>query len=113
MTTLPQQTCTACRGDAVPLTKQEIEAHLKALPEWDLAEADEIPQLVRTYRFDDFAAALAFTNQVGTIAESADHHPAITTEWDSVTVSWWTHKIKGLHLNDCIMAARTDQLFLA
>jgi 4a-hydroxytetrahydrobiopterin dehydratase len=27
-----------------------------------------------------------------------------------VTVSWWTHKIGGLHGNDFIMAARTDQL---
>ncbi|WP_372241281.1 4a-hydroxytetrahydrobiopterin dehydratase [Aeromonas hydrophila] len=32
------------------------------------------------------------------------------TKWGKVTVSWWTYKIGGLHRNDFIMAARTDQL---
>jgi len=51
-----------------------------------------------------------FTNQVAKIANDEDHHPAILTEWGKVTVTWWTHKIRGLHLNDFIMAAKTDQL---
>jgi 4a-hydroxytetrahydrobiopterin dehydratase len=33
------------------------------------------------------------------------------TEWGSVTVTWWTHKIEGLHRNDFIMSAKTDELF--
>jgi len=53
---------------------------------------------------------MTFTNQVGEIAEAQGHHPAILTEWGKVTVTWWTHKIKGLHRNDFIMAAKTDRL---
>jgi 4a-hydroxytetrahydrobiopterin dehydratase len=44
------------------------------------------------------------------LAEEEDNHPMIVTEYGRVTVTWWTHKIKGLHKNDFIMAAKTDQL---
>ena len=55
------------------------------------------------------AAALAFTNRVGEIAEEEGHHPALLTEWGRVTVTWWTHKIRNLHVNDFVMAAKTDR----
>ena len=61
-------------------------------------------------RFKNFEQALQFTNKLGTVAEQQNHHPAILTEWGKVTVSWWTHKIGGLHKNDFIMAARTDAI---
>ena len=64
----------------------------------------------RTFKFKDFAEALSFTNKIGRIAEEEAHHPLILTEWGKVTVTWWTHKIKGLHHNDFIMAAKTDLL---
>jgi 4a-hydroxytetrahydrobiopterin dehydratase len=48
---------------------------------------------------------------VGALAEQADHHPAILIKWGKVTVTWWTHVLHGLHLNDFILAARTDRLF--
>ncbi len=38
------------------------------------------------------------------------HHPLIITEWGRVTVQWWSHKIRGLHNNDFIMAAKTDEI---
>ena len=59
---------------------------------------------------DDFAQALEFTKKVGELAEEDAHHPALLTEWGRTTVTWWTHKIKGLHRNDFIMAAKTDKL---
>jgi 4a-hydroxytetrahydrobiopterin dehydratase len=74
-------------------------------------ERQGIKRLERTFRFDNFAQALAFTDRVGEQAEEEGHHPALLTEWGKVTVTWWTHKIKGLHQNDFIMAARTDGLF--
>jgi 4a-hydroxytetrahydrobiopterin dehydratase len=52
-----------------------------------------------------------FTNRVAVIAEEQGHHPLIVTEWGRVAVQWWTHKIKGLHRNDFIMAAKTDEIF--
>jgi 4a-hydroxytetrahydrobiopterin dehydratase len=67
-------------------------------------------RLERAFKFKDFAEALAFTIKVGEIAEAEGHHPALLTEWGRVTVTWWTHKIRGLHRNDFIMAAKTDHL---
>ena len=58
----------------------------------------------------NFIEAMAFTNKIAMIAEKEDHHPLIVTEWGRVKVQWWTHKIKGLHKNDFIMAAKTDAL---
>jgi 4a-hydroxytetrahydrobiopterin dehydratase len=52
-----------------------------------------------------------FTNQVAQVSNEEDHHPAILTEWGKVTVTWWTHKIKGLHRNDFIMAAKTSKIY--
>jgi 4a-hydroxytetrahydrobiopterin dehydratase len=65
---------------------------------------------VRTFRVKTFRDALILTGQIGELAEAEGHHPAILTEWGKVTVSWWTHKIRGLHRNDFIMAAKTDAL---
>jgi 4a-hydroxytetrahydrobiopterin dehydratase len=72
---------------------------------------DGITQLTRSYRFTDFAQALAFTQAVGELAETHGHHPALLTEWGKVKVNWWTHKIHGVHENDVVMAAKTEQLF--
>jgi 4a-hydroxytetrahydrobiopterin dehydratase len=69
-----------------------------------------VKRLERTFRFRDFAAALGFTNRVGEIAEAEGHHPIITLSWGRVTVTWYTHDINGLHDNDFIMAAKTDEL---
>jgi 4a-hydroxytetrahydrobiopterin dehydratase len=76
-----------------------------------VVEHDGIARLERAFGFPTFADALAFTNRVGTLAEAEGHHPALLTEWGRVTVTWWTHKIRGLHRNDFIMAAKTDALF--
>ena len=59
-----------------------------------------------------FTQALDFTDTVGALAEEEGHHPALQTEWARTTVTWWTHKIKGLHRNDFIMAGKTDELYL-
>jgi 4a-hydroxytetrahydrobiopterin dehydratase len=108
---LARMRCTACRGDDPPLGGAEIDELLARAPEWRLVERDGIKRLERAFAFDDFARALAFTNEVGEQAEEEGHHPALLTEWGRVTVTWWTHKIGGLHRNDFIMAARTDELF--
>ena len=79
------------------------------VPQWNLLSED-VPKLQRVFRFKNFARAIAFTNRIGELAESAGHHPAILTEWGKVTVTWWTHAIHGLHRNDFIMAAKTNAL---
>jgi 4a-hydroxytetrahydrobiopterin dehydratase len=110
MDDLSQYKCTACRRDAPRVTDAEIAGLKPRIPDWRLIERDGIPRLERVFVFDNFAAALAFTNRVGAAAEAEGHHPALLTEWGRVTVTWWTHKIRGLHRNDFIMAAKTDGL---
>jgi 4a-hydroxytetrahydrobiopterin dehydratase len=90
-----------------------MEALKPQVPEWAVVEREGIPRLERVFEFPDFAQALAFTNRVGEIAEDEGHHPALLTEWGRVTVTWWTHKIRGLHRNDFVMAARTDEVVRA
>ncbi len=109
--TLTAATCEACRADAPRVTDQESTELRSQIPQWKMVRRDGIDRLERSFTFRDFTAALAFTNQVGELAESQGHHPAILTEWGKVTVTWWTHKIRGLHRNDFIMAAKTDELF--
>jgi 4a-hydroxytetrahydrobiopterin dehydratase len=111
MESLAAMKCVACRRDAPTVTDEELAELLPQVPDWDLVEIDGIKRLQRVFAFDDFVQALAFTDSVGRLAEEEGHHPALLTEWGRTTVSWWTHKIKGLHRNDFIMAARTDQLY--
>ena len=111
METLTEMKCVACRRDAPTITDDELAELRPQVPDWELVEVDGVRRLRRVFRFDDFAQALAFTNEVGELAEQEGHHPALVTEWGRTTVSWWTHKIRGLHRNDLIMAAKTDALY--
>jgi 4a-hydroxytetrahydrobiopterin dehydratase len=110
MEKLSEQKCEVCRVGAPLATEEEIANFRPQIPDWQIRTVDGIKRLSRTYRFRNFAEALKFTNRVGELAEAEGHHPAIVTEWGKVTVQWWTHKIKGLHRNDLIMAAKTDAL---
>jgi len=102
--------CVPCRGGEPTLSDEEITQLRPAVPQWSIVEKDGIKRLERVFKFKDFAGALAFTVKLGELAEAQGHHPAILTEWGRVTVSWWTHAIRGLHKNDFIMAAKTDTL---
>ncbi len=110
MSELSDMKCTACRGDEPTLTEAEIVELRPLVPGWQLVEREGIKRLERVFGFRNFAEALAFTDRVGEQAEEEGHHPALLTEWGRVTVTWWTHKIGGLHRNDFIMAAKTDEL---
>jgi len=113
MTELSEQCCEACRADAPLISEDELRRLMPAIPDWQVVVVDGVMQLRREFGFKNFAQAMAFSNQVGDIAEAEDHHPAILTEWGKVTITWWSHKIRGLHKNDLIMAARTDQVYAA
>src|SRR3990172_13045248 len=99
---LNQLKCVACRGGEPTVTEAEIVEYQPQIPDWMLVERDGILRLERTIKFKNFAQALEFTNRVGAIAEEEDHHPMIITEYGRATVTWWTHKIGGLHKNDFI-----------
>ncbi|WP_462384368.1 4a-hydroxytetrahydrobiopterin dehydratase [Pseudomonas sp. Marseille-QA0892] len=106
---LADQACEPCRSDSPALDTTAQHTLLAYLPGWQILPG-ALPKLQRRYRFDNFRDALAFTNAIGELAEAENHHPSLLTEWGSVTVTWWTHAIAGLHRNDFILAARTDAI---
>ena len=67
-------------------------------------------QLEKTYAFDNFQGALDFTNRVGALAESVDHHPEICLAWGKARVTIWTHSVGGLSEADFVFAAHVDQM---
>jgi len=110
MDNLSKLKCVACRGGEPTLTDAELAELHPQVSDWQVIEVDGIKRLQRVFKLKNFIEAVAFTNKVAMIAEKEDHHPLIVTEWGRVTVQWWTHKIKGLHKNDFIMAAKTDEV---
>ena len=111
MEELSKLKCVACRGGEPTLTDAELAELSPQVSDWEIIEVDGIKRLQRIFKLKNFIEAVAFTNKVAMISEKEDHHPLIITEWGRVTIQWWTHKIKGLHKNDVIMAAKTDAMW--
>ena len=110
MSDLVKQKCEACRADAPRVTDDELPDLLKQIPDWQPITTESVLKLNKVFNFKNYAEAISFTNKIAELAEEEDHHPAILLEWGRVEVTWWTHKIGGLHKNDFIAAAKTDQL---
>jgi 4a-hydroxytetrahydrobiopterin dehydratase len=105
---LVDQTCVPCRGGIPPLSPNEARHYQGQAPEWALQDDGRLLQ--RTFRFANFRGSLDFVRDVGELAEAERHHPDITFGWGFATISLRTKKIKGLHQNDFIMAAKIDRL---
>jgi 4a-hydroxytetrahydrobiopterin dehydratase len=103
-----EQNCTPCRGGIPPLDIDEARRHLNQTPAWNLL--DDGGQIQRTFRFSNFRESLDFVREVGELAEQERHHPEVAFGWGYATISLRTKKIKGLHENDFIMAAKIDRL---
>lgn len=105
---LTTQKCVPCEGNVKPYTKEQIAIYKTQVPDWNVVDDKK---LVREFKLKDFKQALRFINKVGEIAEAQGHHPDINLyNWNKVTITLWTHKIKGLYLNDFILAAKIDEL---
>ena len=102
--------CEACSPESIALTQEEQRLLLTELDNWQIIIRDDIPQLEKVYKFKNFQLAWDFSNNITQLAEDEFHHPAILLEWGKVTVTWWSHAIKGLHRNDFICAAKCDSL---
>ncbi|MCS7184633.1 MAG: 4a-hydroxytetrahydrobiopterin dehydratase [bacterium] len=103
--------CTPCRGDEPPLNDEKINELLSNLPNWSVTEYKGVKVLERDFKFKDFLTTLDFVNKIAKISEEMGHHPEITFTWGKASIRWWTHKIRGLHLNDFIMAAKTSDIY--
>lgn len=91
-----------------PARRGEAEELHRQAPEWALA--DDATRIERTYRFKNFSEAFGFVERAAALAEAEFHHPDVSFGWGYVTVSLRTKKIKGLHENDFIMAAKLDRI---
>lgn len=108
---LAEQSCTPCRGGVPPLTREAAEQYRRETPDWELK--DDGTRIERPYRFKSFREAFAFVEEAAALAEAEGHHPDISFGWGYATVSLRTKKIKGLHENDFIMAAKLDRIAAA
>lgn len=111
MKALEKKKCTPCVAGAIPLKGEYLKPYLEELEEgWKVVGEHH---LEKEYTFKNFKEALAFTNDLGAIAEDEGHHPDIHLSWGKVKVLLWTHKINGLSENDFIMAAKSDVCYLS
>lgn len=105
---LAEAKCEPCRAAIDPL-KGEALARLLSRLRGNWAVVDQ-HYLEKTFKFEDFAEALAFTNRAGELAESVGHHPDIHLSWGRAKIQAWTHKIDGLAESDFVPAAKIDVL---
>ncbi|MGF7173479.1 4a-hydroxytetrahydrobiopterin dehydratase [Azospirillum doebereinerae] len=103
---LAARRCEPCRGGVPPMDRGMAEDYLVQVPGWTLK--DQPMRIERDFRLPDFAQAQAFAAQVGDLCEAEGHHAEIHYGWGHCTVAFWTHKIKGLHENDFVMAAKVN-----
>lgn len=106
MSDLSEQTCEPCEGGVDPMGPDEANSHLENVGDWSL---ESVPKIRRVFTFEDFVTAIDFVNQVADIAEREAHHPNLEIDYDTVTVTIWTHAIDGLSKNDFILAAKIDE----
>ncbi|MDA9802497.1 4a-hydroxytetrahydrobiopterin dehydratase [Gammaproteobacteria bacterium] len=110
MTELSSQSCVACElGAPLVPNDQQLEL-LKNLDGW-MIDHSNISKLSKVFELNNYEQSIKFTNLIAELAESEDHHPKITLEWGKVNIEWWSHKIKGLHMNDFICAAKSDEIY--
>jgi 4a-hydroxytetrahydrobiopterin dehydratase len=98
---------TSSMGDQA-LTDRDINRLLTHVTRWHRIQEEGTDKLRRSFHFPDFKQAFNYAFAIAALAEREDHHPVICVEWGKVTVTWWTHKVRGLHENDFIMAAKCD-----
>ena len=106
MSDLTSKTCTPCRGGVPPMPRTQAETYLADVPGWELDTTAS--RIQRNFRFPDYPATVAFVDRIAALAEQEKHHPDVCFGYGSCTVSIHTHKIKGLHENDFILAAKIN-----
>ena len=102
--------CFPCNGKTPKLANDEIFFNLNKLSNWSIN--DEKEMLFKKFIFKTFKAALNFTNSVGDLAEKEGHHPDISLGWGYCLIMIHTHAIKGLSINDFVLASKIDLINL-
>jgi 4a-hydroxytetrahydrobiopterin dehydratase len=100
--------CVPCEGNTPPLKIQEVQALIQQVPGWSLGEDGR--SIHRTFTFKEYVEGILFVNEVARIADSEGHHPDLVVTYGKVHVSFTTHAVQGLTLNDFVMATKTNQI---
>ena len=111
MTALSDQSIQTCSQKSLALTQDTIKKYLTELDDWQLTKEHGILKIFKSYSFKNFLSATHFANNIAALAETENHHPRICIEWGKVSLTWWTHSISGLFINDFIMAARCEKAY--
>jgi len=106
--TLSSKQCVECKNGTQPLPADKARALLGEVSGWRIS--DDGKWLLKSYKFKNFAQALAFVNKAGTVAEEQNHHPDIELGWGYVNIRLQTHAAGGLHENDFILAAKIEKI---
>jgi 4a-hydroxytetrahydrobiopterin dehydratase len=111
MQDLKHSVCIPCEEGGDPMTEDQMKNYTSQVPDWQIIDKESIAKLQKEFKLKNFVEAITFADKIGALAESNGHHPRLIIDWGKVTVLWWTHAVKGLHRNDFIMAAKTDELY--
>ena len=107
---LEKMSCDRCKVESLTISSNEAKRLIQFVPSWTLKSSELGHTLTRKFMFKTFADAFQFASKVAELADQQDHHPKLVIEWGKVSIFWWTHSVNGLHMNDFIMAAKTDAL---
>ena len=106
---LNEKKCEPCEAGTAPVSFEDEEKYLSIVSEWQI-HREGIHKIDKVFKFKSFIDAIDFVNKIAKAAEEEAHHPNITINYNKVTVELYTHAIKGLSINDFIMASKIDLL---
>jgi 4a-hydroxytetrahydrobiopterin dehydratase len=106
--TLNDKKCSPCNGDTPKLNDFEINSYLKKINNWKINDQREM--IFKKILFSNFNKSLEYANLVGEISDKEGHHPNISIGWGYCLILIHTHAIKGLSINDFILASKIDQI---
>lgn len=107
MTDLSLQQCSNLPGDEPPLSDDQSSVFLEQLnPQWQLDKQEQAISF--TYSFKNYYQTMAFVNVIAQIAHQQDHHPDLLVSYNRCKVSYSTHSVGGLSINDFICAAKIN-----
>ena len=105
---LASRHCTPLRGPEHRLPADTMHGYLNALPGWRSIQNGQA--INKTFNFENYYQTLAFVNALAYVAHREDHHPDLGVHYNRCEVTYSTHDVGGLSLNDFICAAKAELL---
>lgn len=91
-----------------PRNGEEMLNHLKDVPGW--SNNSDASAISRTFMFPDFTESIAFIDAVARLSEEQHHHPKITIDFKTVTLTLTTHSTGGLTDKDFKLAEAINSI---